>query len=87
MNYVDENTTLYTDYPFTALGDIPYQEAPIREVSIISYDGDKYAEISVEGVKQWVKLGYLYTERGRCGEVSCVTHNMIHLSLINKWEK
>jgi len=25
----------FTDYPFTELGDIPYQEAPIREVKVL----------------------------------------------------
>lgn len=83
MIYIDENSVLYTDYPFAALGDTPCQAAPIREVSLISYDGDKYAEISVEGIKQWVKLAYLYLEKGRCGEVYHVLPIMIHPSLLD----
>ena len=50
----------YTDYPFVELGDEPYKPAPIREVEILSYDGDKYCKILVEGVGTEVKSGYLY---------------------------
>lgn len=61
--------TAYTDYPFTELGDIPHQEAPVREVTVIGYDQNKYADIVVWGVKTSVKEGYLYATEGRYGEV------------------
>lgn len=61
--------TYFTDYPFVALGDKPGQYAPIREVEVISYDGDKYAKIMVGGVIEEIKAGYIYAEYGRCGEV------------------
>jgi hypothetical protein len=60
---------LYTDYPFTELGDTPHKRAPIREVKPLSYDGDKYVKVLVEGVQSELKCGYLYTQRGRCGDV------------------
>ena len=60
---------LYTDYPFTELGDKSGKEAPIRKVLAISFDGDKYVKILVDGVCSEVKAGYLYTRHGRCGEV------------------
>jgi hypothetical protein len=63
----------YTDYPITALGDEPYKLAPVREVEVLSYDGDKYCRILVGGVKDTVKQGYLYQTAGRCGEAPCVT--------------
>lgn len=59
----------YTDYPFVALGDEPYKEAPIREVIVLSYDGNKYCDVLVSGVKSNIKAGYIYTKPGRCGEV------------------
>jgi len=58
----------FTDYPFTELGDIPYQEAPIREVKVLFYDGDKYCTVLVEGAVLDVKAGYLYTAPHRAGE-------------------
>jgi hypothetical protein len=62
----------YTDYPFTALGDKPYKNAPIRGVRALSYDGNKYCTVEVDGQRAEVKAGYLYTRAGRCGEVPTV---------------
>ena len=50
----------WTDYPFIELGDESGKKAPIREVEVISYAGDKYCQIEVEGVQTEVKAGYLY---------------------------
>ena len=60
---------LFTDYPILELGDAPRKEASIREVEVLSYDGDKYVTVKVEGVETSFKRGYLYTRPGRCGEV------------------
>ncbi|HGN2557711.1 hypothetical protein [Pseudomonas aeruginosa] len=62
----------FTDYPFTFLGDVAYQEAPIRSVEVHGWDGDKYARITVEGESASVKAGYLYQQPGRCGEVAVI---------------
>lgn len=62
----------YTDYPFTELGDIAGLEAPIRECTVLLYDGDKYCDILIDGVVLEVKLGYLYHEFGRQGEVDSI---------------
>lgn len=59
----------YTDYPFEELGDIPYTKAPIREVLVLSFDGNKYCKIIVEGVQSEIKAGYIYVKPGRCGQV------------------
>jgi hypothetical protein len=59
----------YTDYPFADLGDEAGKPAPIRLVKPISYDGDKYVKVLVEDVFAEIKGGYIYTERGRCGDV------------------
>ena len=69
---------LYTDYPFTELGDEAGKEAPIRKVMPISFDGDKYVKILVDGIYQEIKAGYIYTEFGRCGDVP--TFNPEHLT-------
>lgn len=58
----------YTDYPILELGDISGEEAPIREVKVISYDQDKRCNILVEGVETEVKRGYLYTKPVRSDE-------------------
>ena len=57
----------WTDYPFLALGDPPRQKAPIRKVTVVSYDGDKYCKVRVDGITESVKAGYLYKTAGRIG--------------------
>lgn len=53
----------YTNYPLIELGDEPYEEAPVREVEILDYDGNKYCNILREGLVFLVKIGYLYSDR------------------------
>lgn len=65
----------YTDYPFRILGDIPGINGPIREVEIISYDGDKYCRIIVEGLETEIKSGYLYKNKGVYGEAEKININ------------
>lgn len=67
----------YTDYPFEELGDEPFKKAPVREVDVINYDGNKYCRIVVGGVESSVKSGYLYQQHGRFGEVPCVTDKQL----------
>ena len=55
----------YTDYPFTCLGDIPNQKAPVRKVKLLSYDGDKYCLCSFGLWVDSFKLGYLYDKPQR----------------------
>ena len=52
----------YTDYPILELGDIAGEEAPIREVKILYYDGDKRCKVIVQGLEEEIKTGYLYTD-------------------------
>jgi len=63
---------LWTDYPVVELGDTPGREAPIRPVAILSYDGNKYCRVLVEGVEIEIKAGYIYKQPGRCGDVQNV---------------
>ena len=69
----------YTDYPFEQFGDEPYKESPIREVEVLSYDGDKYCSIKVCGVVEELKAGYLYESFGRYGDVKCVSLKSLKL--------
>jgi len=64
----------YTDYPIEALGDTLYEDAPIRECELVSYDQTLYCEILVQGVIEYIKSGYVYKSVGRCGEVPCFTY-------------
>ncbi len=57
--------TAYTDYPFLSLGDEAYKLAPVREIKILSYDGNKYVKIIVEGIEEEIKSGYIYTNAER----------------------
>ena len=39
----------WTDYPFEYLQDEAGKKAPVREVEVLSYDGDKYCRVRVCG--------------------------------------
>lgn len=62
----------WTDYPFAELGDTPGREAPVREITVLSYDSDKYCRVLVGGVETEIKAGYVYSSPGRYGEVEVV---------------
>lgn len=57
--------TLYTDYPISRFGDTEKSQN-IREVDIVSYDGDKYATVifkdDVNKIEELIKTGYIYTK-------------------------
>lgn len=65
----------FTDYPFSEVGDVPYEEAPIRLCWIVGWDRDKYVDVLVAGIAnvQNIKAGYVYKTPGRCGEVRTYT--------------
>jgi hypothetical protein len=64
-----EPVIAWTDYPFPQLGDVALSKAPIRQVEVLRYDGDKYCDVRVAGVQASVKAGYLYSRPGWSGEV------------------
>jgi len=55
----------YTDYPICELGDAPGKVAPIRECEVVTYDGDKYCYVNIQGLSLSIKRGYLYTTPAR----------------------
>jgi len=55
----------WTDYPILPLGDESGKAAPIREVRVLGWDGNKYAAVEVEGLVVSLKRGYLYSIPGR----------------------
>jgi hypothetical protein len=67
----------WTDYPILSLGDLYGKKAPVRECTLISYDGDKYCFVSVGGVTELIKAGYIYQERGRYDEVPPITRRQL----------
>ena len=46
----------YTDYPIPELGDKFYTKAPMRECSVLSYDGENYCEVIVDGGERGDKI-------------------------------
>lgn len=46
----------YTDYP---IGNGPHM---IREVVVLTYDGNKYCQVKYNGVRYEVKRGYLFSD-------------------------
>lgn len=67
--------TCWTDYPFVELGDTAGQKAPVRHVNVVRFDGNKYATVSFEHCGDFlsVKAGYLYSKKGRYGQVKQVS--------------
>lgn len=70
----------YTDYPFDFLGDPPGSAAPVREVEVLSYDGDKYCTVVVGGHKTEIKSGYLYKTPGRYGQVFVIDVGLLQVN-------
>ena len=67
----------WTDYPFTRLGDEPNTVAQVREITVMSYDGDKYCRIRVGRFSEEIKAGYIYQQPGRLGEVPPITRDQL----------
>ena len=67
----------WTDYPFNWLGDEEGKCAPVREIKVLSYDGDKYCTIEVDGDVDEIKPCYIYQRKGRCGEVPNLTKKQL----------
>ena len=70
--------TGWTDYPFVELGDISGQQAPIRHITVVRYDGNKYADVITDcGHALSIKAGYIYGQRGRCGDVPGISRRKL----------
>ncbi len=71
----EEAKQLFTDYPIIELGDDEFKEAPIRECELLSFDDDdnKYCYVKVGGIEKEIKRCYIYPQKGRCGDVNCVS--------------
>lgn len=67
----------WTDYPFEWLGDTLHELAPVREIEVLSYDGDKRCRILVAGREEEIKSGYIYQRPGRIAEVTCLTRKQL----------
>jgi hypothetical protein len=57
-------TQMWTDYPIVELGDTPGQPAPVRQVTVLGYDGNKYCRVRVNGVETEIKRGYIHGDPG-----------------------
>lgn len=63
----------WTDTPIEILGDIPWREAPIRQVEVLSCDCEGYCQVKVFGKVVEIKSEYLYQKKGRYCEVPGIT--------------
>jgi hypothetical protein len=72
----------YTDYPITVFKDKPGEIAPIREVTILSYDGDKYCKVritdNIGSIFTEIKSGYLYLEPGRVDTTPSISRELLN---------
>lgn len=52
----------FTDYPILELGDKSGKLAPMREIEILSYDGNKYCKVKIVGtqLKEPIKSCYIF---------------------------
>jgi len=59
----------FTDYPFTEIGDVEFQKAPIRKCKVIAFDRNKHVNLMVffpdgDGDERVlftsIKWGYIY---------------------------
>ena len=71
----------WTDYPLVELGDIEGEEASVRKVEPLSYDGDKYVVVRFGGRAFSFKGGYLYAAKGRLGEVPVFDFSALPLTV------
>jgi hypothetical protein len=56
----------YTDFPFIFLGDEFDDEAPIRKIELIAYDGNKMVTVRLEGGENaLIRKDYCYREPKR----------------------
>jgi hypothetical protein len=74
----------WTDYPFTWLGDIAGQKAPVRAIEVISYDNSVYCRIRVCGGEDTIKSGYIYQHKGRYGQVPPLTRQQLKVLVPNE---
>jgi len=79
-----KNVTCWTDYPLIQLGDTSGKPAPIRHVTVLSYDGNKYATVLVSGIKISLKGGYLYQQPGRFGQVKQISRRKLERMISKK---
>jgi hypothetical protein len=66
----------WTDYPIKI--EESGKEAPIRECTVLSYDQDKYCEVSIDGIPFLIKAGYIYSKPGRIGQVPSLTQRQLN---------
>lgn len=76
----------YTDSPITELGDILCRKAPMRECTVLAYDGDKYCLIQIGNIMKEIKLGRLYSEPGRHRRITSIRRNLSLLKAVKSLE-
>jgi hypothetical protein len=73
--------TGWTDYPFVELGDEEYKIAPIRQITVVAWDGMFATVTFVDNMmKLQVKPTYLYGKRGRLGQVHQISRRKLDRS-------
>lgn len=65
----------WTDYPLSEFGDSPHREAPVRQVELVAYDGNKYVQCLFAGLPVTIKAGYIYASAGRAGTATPISRD------------
>jgi hypothetical protein len=67
----------FTDMPFITLGDELFEKGPMRQVTLLSYDGYKYVTVRLENdTKAQIRPKYLYRVK-MCSRP--ITQDMLNL--------
>lgn len=77
MKHIIGNIYL-TDYPFSEIGETA-NTTTLKQVRLLSYDGDKYCVVEYKDIKKEIKLGYLYMDYEK--NIPCNILNKIVTSL------
>jgi hypothetical protein len=77
---------MFTDYPIEFLGDKPGEKAPVRPVAPIGWDNDKYVKVRCNDCTVDIKIGYIYSQEGRYGEVPGITLQELEDELTRQYQ-
>lgn len=67
----------WTDYQFQWLENKAGEISTVREIEVISYEGEEYCKIKVGGKFDTIRCNFIYQKPGRFGEVPQITRRQL----------